>query len=1194
MSYLFDNIGNHFTGRAKAALDEINKNIHIQKFTPLQEMVFTGEKKDEFWNTNNDLMIRGATSSGKTLIAEIAMLKSIENHKSAIYLSPLRALVTEKFKRFQEDMKSLTTDRNNRVVASDKDYQNDDYYITEGYFSAAVVVYEKFYALLSQGQPDKILGNVDTVIMDEFQMIAHEERGMKILMTLINIKNYKQDIRIIFLTTYFSNMNMTLEYLRNSVGMQIAEIDNDQNSMSLEEIVLDRSGRYRGKYTPSIADIQSGDIALQKKKDDEAENLGTYAAAEDQYPKIVFPDSMTECENTREVKKMMLLQIIRNPFFNTNNAPNGGGAVKIIVFINSRSACVSVAKWLADQVRGERNQNPLTDEQRELRDKLEMLLEDDMKEDFLKKLMPCGIAYHHGGLTQALRDTIEEQFREGCFNVLIATETLAFGVNLPADVIVVYDTERHEYNTSGIRMRRALDTQTYKNYIGRAGRYGVTNADIIPRSYLLAVEKEEMDQYWNTYVNARETEIEPAFKKMRCDTALPYFLSMLGAASHEVSQLDRAFQRTMPMGDRREYFRILLQPTASEENEDLFPTSILDGNDFRTIWRNSMLLTDIRRRNRTTYTLTNYGRLVISYTFSLETYGIIYEMFLSSESDKNLLLQMNFSPENVTTGFYLELLARICQTSEVEHFRLIQIPECNRNTTTQYFAGLNAVQECYNGMIETDEIDEGYFVFDDKSPGYELTAAIRAYILLLWMRGESVAAIRRAVNLQDSFTEGDIERLAEVVAFVLEAAANALTVSENETHRGYASWFRRLSNRIKYGGDDELARVLSCHVYGLSRNALIKLQKLLREHNCADGNIYTYFSSGTMDSQKLYSRCKISDSQHKEVKEALEQRYDKRDLKKLLYNLRTDGLLDNMLDACLDKNQLSVNNTERFLKAAAEYAAMPFLLKEYREDQLYFRMSSAYASIYCVIVENIKSPSDFIGLYNDQFTENPGNYVIVVGGGNKEEMEQRKDSLEKTLDSYRESRFLVYTPDELLRIYLNTLPNSGTAGTNLFLRQLRQNFRSKEVVPAEHPDDEGPVDIFLSYSHRENAELAPDLFERFREKGKSVFLDVAVIKEGNDFTEKICGGIAEASTYVLVIGKEYLKSNWPRFEMNLIQKQYVDNKNTDNPKKILLILLDDSVSSELDKRGFGNIEHFKFEGDNRENLIRRVIERAEN
>ena len=81
-------------------------------------------------------------------------------------------------------------------------------------------------------------------------------------------------------------------------------------------------------------------------------------------------------------------------------------------------------------------------------------------------LLACvekGIAYHHSGLTDEEKDIIEQGFRASQLKVVAATSTLAAGVNLPAQrVIITHITVAGE----------VLAVGQYRQMVGRAGRTG--------------------------------------------------------------------------------------------------------------------------------------------------------------------------------------------------------------------------------------------------------------------------------------------------------------------------------------------------------------------------------------------------------------------------------------------------------------------------------------------------------------------------------------------------------------------------------------------------------------------------------------------------------------------------------------------------------------------------------------------------
>ena len=88
-------------------------------------------------------------------------------------------------------------------------------------------------------------------------------------------------------------------------------------------------------------------------------------------------------------------------------------------------------------------------------------------DDMLNEILPKGVAFHHAGLSNDQRAFIEKEFRSRRIKVIVATPTLAAGVNLPARLVIVRDITRWGYD--GISY---LTNMEIKQMIGRAGRPG--------------------------------------------------------------------------------------------------------------------------------------------------------------------------------------------------------------------------------------------------------------------------------------------------------------------------------------------------------------------------------------------------------------------------------------------------------------------------------------------------------------------------------------------------------------------------------------------------------------------------------------------------------------------------------------------------------------------------------------------------
>lgn len=97
---------------------------------------------------------------------------------------------------------------------------------------------------------------------------------------------------------------------------------------------------------------------------------------------------------------------------------------------------------------------------------LETLL-DKVHDESLKMSLAFGIGLHHAGLTEDDRRLVEDLYLNLKIQILIATSTLAWGVNLPAHLVVIKGTEYYNY-----KVGRYVDypITDVLQMMGRAGR----------------------------------------------------------------------------------------------------------------------------------------------------------------------------------------------------------------------------------------------------------------------------------------------------------------------------------------------------------------------------------------------------------------------------------------------------------------------------------------------------------------------------------------------------------------------------------------------------------------------------------------------------------------------------------------------------------------------------------------------------
>jgi helicase len=171
-----------------------------------------------------------------------------------------------------------------------------------------------------------------------------------------------------------------------------------------------------------------------------------------------------------------------------------------LLFVSTRKNAESLAERLSELVNQKLTKNE-KEELKKLADEIENVLESPTKQ--CKKIAKCvrnGVAFHHAGLLYKQKSLIEENFRKGLIKVIVATVTLAYGVNLPSFRVVMRDLKRY-YPGIGAEFVPILEVQ---QMLGRAGR---PKYDSFGEGIILAKSEEEAEELTEYYIHGEPEEI---------------------------------------------------------------------------------------------------------------------------------------------------------------------------------------------------------------------------------------------------------------------------------------------------------------------------------------------------------------------------------------------------------------------------------------------------------------------------------------------------------------------------------------------------------------------------------------------------------------------------------------------------------------------------------------------------------------
>ena len=371
----------------------------------------------EYINKGKSVVVCAPTGAGKTVIAEHAIHKAIENGSRVFYTTPLKALSNQKY----GDFSSKYGINNVGLLTGDTSINRDAQIV--------VMTTEVFRNMLygtNFGSVTENLKNVKYVVLDEVHYMNDEQRGTVWEESIIYCPTTVQLIALSAtvanadqLTDWINTVHSRTELVNTNfrpVPLRFYYFDSSQPNEILP--LLTPSGQLNKRIRPEKRIFYHGD--KKKPQRNIVKDVVRNLHEKDMLPAIYFTFSRKKCDDQMEKCSKLVLV-----------SPKEQQEIKQIV-----------DEYLAENPYLAKNKH------------IEYVLN--------------GVASHHAGLLPGWKVLIENLFKKGLIKVVFATETLAAGINMPARSTVISTISKR--TDSG---HRTLTASEFLQMSGRAGRRGM-------------------------------------------------------------------------------------------------------------------------------------------------------------------------------------------------------------------------------------------------------------------------------------------------------------------------------------------------------------------------------------------------------------------------------------------------------------------------------------------------------------------------------------------------------------------------------------------------------------------------------------------------------------------------------------------------------------------------------------------------
>ncbi len=186
-------------------LELISSIGDIELYPPQEDAINAG-----LLETEQNFVIATPTASGKTLLAELVMLKSVLTASGkCLYVVPLNALAYEKYRSFKDKYSPITL----RIGISTGDYESSSRYLAGN--DIIILTLEKFDSL-TRLKPSWMRG-ITVLVVDEVHVIGEDKRGPRLEGAIARFLSFNPSARVIALSATIRNADEFANWLHASV-----------------------------------------------------------------------------------------------------------------------------------------------------------------------------------------------------------------------------------------------------------------------------------------------------------------------------------------------------------------------------------------------------------------------------------------------------------------------------------------------------------------------------------------------------------------------------------------------------------------------------------------------------------------------------------------------------------------------------------------------------------------------------------------------------------------------------------------------------------------------------------------------------------------------------------------------------------------------------------------------------------------